>query len=85
MMDIQTAFNILLSLVSFLGVYVLNSLRDNIKALQSSDNELSEKVQNMEVLVAGSYIKREELDKLMHLLFAKLDRIEAKLDTKVDK
>jgi len=36
-------------------------------------------------LVAGSYAKRDELDKMAAAIFLKLDRIEAKLDTKADK
>lgn len=51
-MDTQTAFNIVLSLVAFLGGWVLNSLRDSIRSLQKTDMELSEKVQHIEVLVA---------------------------------
>jgi hypothetical protein len=85
MMDTQTAFNIVLSLVAFLGGWVLNSLRDSIKSLQITDNDLANKVQHIEILVAGSYVKRDDLDKLTVALFNKLDKIEAKLDSKVDK
>lgn len=84
-MDNQTAFNIALSLIAFLGGWVLNSLRDSIKALQKSDSELADKVQKIEVLVAGSYVKRDDMDKLTAALFAKLDKIESKLDSKADK
>jgi hypothetical protein len=84
-MDIQTAFNIVLALVAFLGGWVLNSLRESIKSLQVTDSELATKVQHIEVLVAGSYVKRDDMDKLTAALFAKLDKIEAKLDGKADK
>ena len=84
-MDTQTAFNIVLSLVAFLGGWVLNSLRDSIRALHESNTELTSKVQHIEVLVAGSYVKRDDLDKLTTALFNKLDKIEAKLDGKADK
>jgi hypothetical protein len=84
-MDTQTAFNILLSLVAFLGGWVINSLRDSIKALHDSDTDLADKVQKIEVLVAGQYVKRDDMDKLTAALFAKLDKIEAKLDGKADK
>jgi hypothetical protein len=84
-MDIQTAFNIVLSIVAFLGGWVLNSLRDSIKSLHTSDSALADKVQHIEVLVAGSYVKREDIDKLTSALFSKLDRIEIKLDAKADK
>ena len=84
-MDTQTAFNIVLSLVAFLGGWVLNSLRDSIRALQKTDGELADKVQHIEVLVAGTYVKRDDLDRMATALFAKLDKIEAKLDLKADK
>lgn len=48
MMDTQTAFNVVLSLVAFLGGWVLNSLRDSIKALQKTDAELADKVQHID-------------------------------------
>lgn len=84
-MDTQTAFNIVLSLVAFLGGWVLNSLRDSIKALQRTDSELADKVQHIEVLVAGTYVKRDDLDRLATALFNKLDKIELKIDGKADK
>lgn len=84
-MDTQTAFNIVLSLVAFLGGWVLNSLRDSIKSLQKTDGELADKVQHIEILVAGSYVKRDDLKELSTALFNKLDKIELKLDNKQDK
>jgi len=85
MVDAQTGFNIVLSLAAFLGGWVLNSLRESIASLHKSDAELATKVQGMEVLVVGQYVKRDELEKLGQALFAKLDKIDAKLDGKVDK
>ena len=84
-MDMQTSFNLAVGLVAFLGGWVLNSLRENIQSLQKSDSELATKVQGIELLVAGSYVKRDDLDKLTVALFAKLDKIDAKLDGKADK
>lgn len=84
-MDMQVAFNVAVGLIAFLGGWVLNSLRDSIKSLNSSDTELANKVQAIELLVAGSYVKRDDLDKMTTALFAKLDKIESKLDGKADK
>ena len=81
----QTFFNIAVTLIGFLGGWVLNSLKSSIDALHKADADLTIKVQSVEVLVAGSYVKRDDLDKLSSALFAKLDKIEAKLDSKVDK
>jgi hypothetical protein len=84
-MDYQAALNIALSLASFLGGYVLYSIRESIKSLQQRDSELTDKVQHIEVLVAGQYVKRDDMEKLSAALFTKLDKIDAKLDNKADK
>lgn len=84
-MDSQTAFNIAVGLGGALSGWVLNSLRDSIRELHESDLALASKVQHIEVLVAGSYVKRDDLDKLTQALFSKLDKIELKLDNKADK
>ncbi len=84
-MDLQVAFNVAIGLAGILGGWVLNSLRASIDGLQKADTELTNKVQHIEVLVAGSYVKRDDLDKLASALFTKLDKIEGKLDGKADK
>lgn len=84
-MDAQTIINIAIGLIGTLGGWVLNSLKGSIEALQKADASLASKVQEIEVLVAGHYVKRDDLDKLSHALFTKLDRIEVKIDGKADK
>lgn len=83
-MDGQTAFNLAIGLISFLGGWVVKNLQDSMKALQSADERLAAKVQSIEVLVAGQYIKREDFDRTIAALFAKLDKIDAKLDMKAN-
>lgn len=84
-MDMQTSFNVAVGLIAFLGGWVLNNLKESIRSLQTSDSDLATKVQAIELLVAGSYVKRDDLDKMTTALFAKLDKIESKLDGKADK
>jgi hypothetical protein len=84
-MNYQDGFNIALSLAAFLGGWILNSVRDSVKSLHQSDEMLANKVQAIEILVAGQYVKRDDLEKSMIAIFTKLDRIEQKLDNKVDK
>lgn len=68
-----------------LAGWVLKFLYDGLHALQKADTELVAKVQAIELLVAGQYVKRTELEALSDALFSKLDRIEAKIDRKVDR
>lgn len=81
----QMFFNAILVICGFLGGWVLNNLKSSIDLLHIADNDLTTKVQAIEVLVAGTYVKRDDMDKLGTALFQKLDRIELKLDGKVDK
>ena len=68
-----------------LAGWVMKFLYDGLRDLQAADTALVNKVQGIELLVAGQYVKRTELEALSEALFAKLDRIESKLDRKVDK
>lgn len=84
-MDLQLGFNIAVALAGFLGGWVLNNLRNSIDRLHRADAELTTKVQSIEVLVAGQYVRREDQDKLADALFTKLDKIYDLLATKADK
>ena len=42
-------------------------------------------MQEIEVLVVGAYVKRDELQNMAKAIFAKLDKIDLKLDRKEDK
>lgn len=80
MVDFQTAFNILLGAFSGLAGWLLNNLYQSMRDLTKADADLSTKVQSIEVLVAGNYIKRVEFDQKIDALFRKLDDIDEKLD-----
>ena len=81
----QVFFNMAITLVGFLGGWVLNSLKASIDGLQKADVSLTEKVQAVEILVAGQYVRRDDFDKMSSELFRKLDKIYDKLDDKADK
>ena len=81
----QTLFNISVTVIGFLGGWWLKVLWDAVKDLQTADKVLVEKVSSIEILVAGNYITRADFDKIGAAIFAKLDKIEDKLDRKVDK
>ena len=83
--DAQTYFNIAIAIFGGLGGWILNNLKDSLKALHDSDVALTNKVQNIEILVAGSYVTNQSLEKLTNALFNKLDKIDEKLDAKADK
>ena len=65
--------------------FLLNAVWQAIKDLQRAYDELTKRVSEIEVLVAGNYVTRQEFDRVVERLFAKLDSIDRKLDSKVDK
>jgi len=83
--ELQTIINWGVALIAFLMGWVLNNLKSANDEQRRDLNNLSDKVQNIEVLVAGTYVKRDDMNKLGDAIFHKLDRIEAKLDSKADK
>ena len=81
----QTLFNIAVGLVGALGGWILRTIWAEMKAMQATDSKLADKVSSIEILVDGQYVKPDDIQVLSNAIFAKLDRIEDKLDGKVDK
>lgn len=81
----QTIINWLLGGFGALIGFLLNAVWQAVKDLQKADLTLVHKVGELEVLVAGDYVRKEELQDNIKALFAKLDKIEDKIDRKADK
>lgn len=60
-------------------------IHESVRDLQADDRKLADKVGSIEVLVAGNYVKRDEMEKALSAIFAKLEKISDKLDGKADK
>ena len=84
MVDFQTAFNVLLVAFSALAGWLLNNLTQSMRDLTRADANLAIKVQNIELLVAGNYVKRSEFDAKIDAVFHKLDKIDEKLDRRIE-
>lgn len=81
----QQLFNIVIGVAGALGGWWMKAMWEGLKDLRKTDHELTQQVNNLQILVAGQYMRREEFDKVGQAIFAKLDRIEDKLDKKVGK
>lgn len=81
----QTLINWLLGGFGTLIGFLLNAVWQAVKDLQSADKQLVEKMSKIEVLVAGDYAKREDVDRLGQTLFQKLDHISEQINRKADK
>ena len=76
--DLRLAFDIALGIAGFLGgVFIMD--------LKRSEYSIWKKLTEIEVLVAGKYPTRLEMDSTLSELFNMLRRIEDKLDGKADK
>ena len=84
-MDSQTLINYLVLFAGATGGWVLKVLWDSISELRAVDSNLIDKVAAIEVMVAGSYITRDEFQRTITAMFAKLDRIEDKISLKADR
>lgn len=82
---IQWLFDAIIFLIAGLGGWILKSITSALKDLQVADIVLADKVQAIEVLVAGQYIKRTEIDAIARQLFDKLDNIRDMIDKKADR
>ena len=81
----QEFYNWALTCLSALLGFLLHAVWEATKELQRADAELAKRVGEIEVLVAGNYVTRQEFDRAIDKLFNKLDSIETKLDKKADR
>ena len=75
-LDYQVGFNILMGIGAFLASWWMRAIWSAIGELRDTDKQLVTKVSNIEILVAGQYARKEELDRLTATITVKLDRIE---------
>ena len=81
----QTVINWILGCFGGLVGFLLKTVWEAVKDLQAADRALTLKVSDIEVLVAGAYIKKDEFNNVATAIFTKLDKIMDKLETKADK
>lgn len=77
-MDWQNAFNIAITLAGALGGWW-------IRVMWDAQREVRKDLTALQNSLPDAYVRRDDFKDNMHALFAKLDRIEDKLDKKVDK
>lgn len=81
----QTIINWVFGFLSMVLGFLLRAMWTAVRDLQKTDRRILDKVNTIEVLVAGGYVRKDEFDKRIDAMFIKLDRIEDKLDKKEDK
>ena len=84
-MDMNTAFGIAVGVVSFLGGWFPEVLFGRIERLEQADRDLADTVNELRVELPSRYISKEEHLQSSTEMMRVLQRIEDKLDRKVDK
>lgn len=74
----QTLFNLAVAACGMLGGWLLKTVMDELKTLRAANDRLKDDL-------ANNYVRRDDFKDLTKAMFEKLDRIEDKLDGKVDK
>lgn len=77
-MDWQALFNMAFGLLGAIGGWLFSTMWAAVRSLET-------KVAAIDVLVAGTYVKKEELDRMTDSLFKKLDKIQEAIERKADK
>lgn len=85
MPDFQVLFNIAMVIAGFFGGFLLNAIWQKIDRLEMTDKSLVEHINTLNISVATQGAHRTEDSKKLDAIFEKLDRIDVKLDRKVDK
>jgi len=84
-MDNQQYFNISILIIGALAGWVMRVMWQSVTDLQKSEKQLTHEISEIKILVAGDYCKKADMHELNKALFAKLDKIEEKIDRKADK
>jgi len=92
----QTLINYIMAGFGAAISFILKVIWEGLRELQKCDLDITSRISQMQLLVAGEYVKREDLERSTNMqreyfeksltaLFAKLDKIENKLDGKMDR
>jgi hypothetical protein len=69
------------ALIGFFGHLSWMAIRD----IQKAQSRLQMRVSEVEILVAGDYLRKQEFEKFVDRVICKLDAIDDKIDRKADK
>lgn len=81
---VQIILNAAFGLLVLIGGFLFNALWGILRDLQRADSELAKRVAEIDTLVAGQYVKREEFRDAIDKLAGKIDKLNDNLITKID-
>jgi len=84
-LDIQTLFNIAVSLISFLGGWVFKRTFVILDKHEDKMQAIEKLVHDIEISLPKEYVNKEDLNKISEHINARFDKIEAKLDNIIER
>lgn len=81
----QDLINLAISGAAAVIGWFLRVVWEQQQEMRKETAELTQKVNSIEVLVAGQYVRRDEMAGILNRIDTKLDQISIKLDSKADK
>jgi hypothetical protein len=83
--ETQIFFDVAVAVIGAMGGWILNTVWVSVKELQKANKDLADKVGEIEVLVAGRYMTRDEFNNTLAQVFNKLDTIRDMIAKKADR
>ena len=84
-MESQGLFNIAVMCAGALGGFLIRSTLDSIKELKRTDEVLHKRVTEIASDIPATYVRRDDFIQHLNRIEKTLERIEEKIDDKVDK
>ena len=75
-MSYQDWFNVLIAIVGALGTWWMTTIWSELRENRKANKENSDRMQKIEVLIAGEYARKSEIEALSRELFKKLGKLE---------
>jgi len=85
MTEFQILFNAAFTIISIGLGWLMRSLFETIRDLRTKDQAIYDKVSELAVTLPENYVSKSDFKELYERIFDVLNRIETKLDKKVDK
>lgn len=74
-MDYQVLFNLAVGIIGVLFGVIIKIMWDSLSNMKRADAELAKDVAQIQILVAGEYVKRDYFERKIDAIFKKLDDI----------
>lgn len=76
----QEIVNFIFGILTVALGFILNAIWQNIKSFHEDNKHITQKINDIMVLISGEYVKRDEFNSVYGQILSKLDMIEQRFD-----